>query len=337
MFERVLAPLDGSVLASGVLTHVARIAPPGSETMLLQVLEGNVETPLNDPLEWRMRRDVAEVYLGHIARRLLEEMGLQSVTRVEEGSAADRILEVAREWACSLIALDSHGAGGLNAWNLNSVAFKVAQRSGASLLLVRGYRVSQDAAQDAPLAPETYHRILVPMDGSLRAEHVLGAADAIAAGVGATLVLAHVVQPPRYIHRRRGSRIEATVDRAIDQFVVEAQTYLDEIASGLQADTEVRVLRNQDPAAALHQLAAEEGVDLVLVSAHGHSGQRYWPLGSLATSFLLYGTTTLLVLQDVPWEDLLPSQAEVSASRPPAPGQRATGSLPGETGTMLVD
>ena len=187
------------------------------------------------------------------------------------------------------------------------------------------------------MVPETYRRILAPLDGSLRAEHVLGAADAIAAGVGATLVLAHVVQPPRYIHRRHGARIEATIDRTIDQFVREAQTYLEDLASGLQADTEVRVLRDRDPATALHQLAAEEGGDLVLVSAHGHSGQRYWPLGSLATSFLLYGTTTLLVLQDVPWEDLLPSQAEVSASRPPAAGQRATGSLPGETGTMLVD
>lgn len=337
MFDRVLAPLDGSILASGVLTHVARIAPTGSETMLLQVLECNLQAPLNDPLEWRMRREVAEVYLKHVSRRLVDEMGLRTITRVEEGSAADRILEVAREWDCSLIALDSHGAGGLNAWNLNSVAFKVAQRSGASLLLVRGYHVSQDAVQDAPMVPETYRRILAPIDGSLRAEHVLGAADAIAVSVGATLVLAHVVQPPHYIHRRRGGKIEATIDRTIDQFVLDAETYLQDLASGLQADTEVRVLRHQDPATALHQLAAEEGADLVLVSAHGHSGQRYWPLGSLATSFLLYGTTTLLVLQDVPWEDLLPSQAEVSASRPPAPGQRATGSLPGETGTVLVD
>ena len=30
--------------------------------------------------------------------------------------------------------------------------------------------------------------------------------------------------------------------------------------------------------------------------------------------------------------DLLPSEAEVFASRPPAPGQHATGTLPGEAG-----
>jgi nucleotide-binding universal stress UspA family protein len=335
MFERVLAPLDGSALAASILPHLARIAPAGAQTLLLRVLEQNVEATLNDPLEWRMRRDVAEVYLEDVAQRIGQETGLQPVSRVEEGSAADRILAVAREWDAQLIALCSHGAGGLNAWNLNSVAFKVAQRTGTSLLLVRGYRFSSESP-DETLASESYRRILVPMDGSLRAEHVLGAADAIASGMGATIVLAHVVQPPRYLHRRSGSEIESIVDGAIDQFVAEAQSYLDEVAAGLQSATEVRVLRDRDPAAALHALAADEGVDLVLVSAHGQSGQRYWPQGGLATSFILHGTTTLLVLQDVPWDDLLPSQAEMSASRPPAPGQRATGTLPGETGPIPV-
>ena len=189
MFERVLAPLDGSALAASVLPHVARIAPAGSQTLLLRVLEQNVEATLSDPLEWRMRRDVAEVYLDDVARRIGLDTGLQPVSRVEEGCAADRILAVAREWDAQLIALCSHGAGGLNAWNLNSVAFKVAQRTGTSLLLVRGYQFSSDSP-DETLAPESYRRILVPMDGSLRAEHVLGAADAIASGTGATIVLA---------------------------------------------------------------------------------------------------------------------------------------------------
>lgn len=336
MFERVLVPLDGSALAASVLPHVARIAPAGAQTLLLRVLEQNVEATLNDPLEWRMRRDVAEVYLEDVARRIGLETQLQPLSRVEEGCAAERILAVAREWDAQLIALCSHGAGGLNAWNLNSVAFKVAQRSGTSLLLVRGYQPSSEGP-DGTLEPESYRRILVPMDGSLRAEHVLGAADAIASGVGATIVLAHVVQPPRYIHRRSGSEIESTVDGAIDRFVAEAQSYLDEVAAGLQSATEVRVLRNRDPAAALHALAADEGVDLVLVSAHGQSGQRFWPQGGLATSFILHGTTTLLVLQDVPWDSLVASRAEVSSSQPPAPGQRATGSLPGETGTLLLE
>lgn len=331
MFERVLAPLDGSLLASNVLTHVARIAPSGAEILLLRVLEQNVEATLSDPLEWRMRRDVAEVYLQHVALQLERETALRPLTRVEEGCAADRILAVARESNAQVIALSSHGASGLNAWNLNSVAFKVAQRSGTSLLMVRSYH-PPGTPPDAALEPESYRRILVPLDGSLRAEHVLGVADALASGVGATLVLAHVVQPPRLIHRRRGGALESTIDAAIDDFVDEARAYLDEVASGLHSHTEVRVLRDPDPAAALHQLAADEGVDLVLVSAHGQSGQRYWPQGGLATSFILHGTTTLLVLQDVAWDDLLPSEAEVFASRPPAPGQHATGTLPGEAG-----
>ena len=50
----------------------------------------------------------------------------------------------------------------------------------------------------------------------------------------------------------------------------------------------------------LHRFVAEEQIDLVLLCAHGFSGQAQWPFGSLAQSFILYGETPLLIVQDMP-------------------------------------
>ena len=50
----------------------------------------------------------------------------------------------------------------------------------------------------------------------------------------------------------------------------------------------------------LHRFVAEEQIDLVLLSAHGFSGQAQWPFGSLTQSFIEYGETPLLIVQDMP-------------------------------------
>jgi hypothetical protein len=50
----------------------------------------------------------------------------------------------------------------------------------------------------------------------------------------------------------------------------------------------------------LHHFVAQEQIDLVLLCAHGFSGQPQWPFGSLAHSFINYGETPLLIVQDMP-------------------------------------
>jgi nucleotide-binding universal stress UspA family protein len=331
MFSRVLAPLDGSALAERALAHIAGLVQHESEVTLLRVIEPG-EASLIDPLEWRLRRNEAEAYLDGVAEGLQQMICARPETLVLEGRAADRILEAAQDTETQLLVLSSHGRGGLNAWNLNSVASKVAHRAGASLLLVRSYR-APETLEGAEWRPERYGRILVPLDGSLRAEHVLPTANALAERHGATLVLAHVVTLPRAIERMPPTAEAAAVQqRARADHNAQAERYLAQMAAGLTADTETRLVENNDAAAALHRLAADEQVDLVLLSAHGHSAQRFWPYGSLALSFMLHGTTPLLVLQDIPWDALEPSGAEMAArNMTTIPVLRAgNGVLPGE-------
>lgn len=323
MFARVLVPLDGSPLAVRALNHVSALAQADAEVLLLRVIEPSTSDVV-DPLEWRLRRDVAQMYVDQVAEDLRAHTSLRPRTLVLEGNPAAKILEVARDASVQLIAMSSHGAGGLNEWNLNSTAFKVAQRAGSSILLVRSYRLSPHDAEDG-WAAEAYRRILIPLDGSLRSEHVLPAADRLATRQEATLVLSHVVMQQRSIQRLEGREDSDLQERALAEGVTRARGYLADVATGLSSKSDVEVLCDHDVAAALHHFADSADIDLVVLSAHGHSGQRCWPHGSLATSLLLHGGTPLLVLQDVPWEDLEPSRAELAARSAPAPPVHAGG------------
>ena len=83
-------------------------------------------------------------------------------------------------------------------------------------------------------------------------------------------------------------------------------------------------------AATLHGLVEESAADLVLLCAHGHSGQRQRPYGSVATSFLTYGTTPLLILQDLPPDEILLSKAERTFEEVPHQPHARQGQMNGQ-------
>jgi hypothetical protein len=49
---------------------------------------------------------------------------------------------------------------------------------------------------------------------------------------------------------------------------------------------------------ALQELAIQEEVDLVILSAHGMSSNMHWPYGSVTTSFITHSKLPLLIVQD---------------------------------------
>jgi nucleotide-binding universal stress UspA family protein len=77
---------------------------------------------------------------------------------------------------------------------------------------------------------------------------------------------------------------------------------------------EPRLLVRDNVSLALHNLVDEAGVDLVLLSAHGYSGARRWPYGSITTSFIEYGSTPLLIVQDLEPEEVELTEAEKAAA-----------------------
>lgn len=312
MFEHLLIPLDGSSLAECVLPHGLAVARAlGARATVLQVveqIEAAGRTRAIDPLEWHYSEAEAGAYLQEVAERL-RQAGLPTTQILLQGDPAERVIDHAQAEHADLLLLSSHGRSGLSGWNVSSVVQKILARAYISILLVPAYH---------PATPEIsalrYGRILVPLDGSQRAECVLPLAGALAAQHGSQIILAHVVRKPELLRRAPPSRDDQELANALtERNRLEASRYLEEVRTRLSQPAEVRLQIEDHVAATLQQLAQDEKVDLVLLSAHGSSGGTRWPYGSLATSFILYGTKPLLIVQDLPRQAIEPTAAELAA------------------------
>ena len=132
MFDHILIPLDGSLLAECVLPHIVAFAhTANARVTLLHVLDqeptyGSMKGV--DPVDWAFRKAEAEAYQQGISDRL-RKAGLETSAAIIEGRAADGIINYAHDHKVDLIALSSHGRSGLSGWNISSVVQKVLYRS----------------------------------------------------------------------------------------------------------------------------------------------------------------------------------------------------------------
>jgi len=246
-------------------------------------------------------------YLEQVAERL-RLAGLPTEQILLEGDPAMRVIDHAQAKHADLILLSSHGRSGLSGWNVSSVVQKILARAHLSILLIPAYQPAADE-----LSGLRYRRILVPLDGSQRAECVIPLVTALGSGHGSQLLLAHVVRKPELPRRAPPSKEDqALADAITERNRVEASRYLEELRSRLSLPAETRLLVSDHVAATIHQLGLQESVDLVVLSAHGYSGGTQWPYGSLTTSFITYGNKPLLIVQDLPRQEIEPTAAELA-------------------------
>jgi nucleotide-binding universal stress UspA family protein len=313
MFDHILVSLDGSPLAECVLPHAVTLARAfGARITLLRVVErdssGGLGGAIIDPLRWQVRKAEARAYLDELAARFAEA-GLRVDTILLEGPAAERIIEFTRNRDVGLIIISTHGQSGLSGWNVSSVVQKVILRAHVPVMIVRAYVCPTTA-----IAEIRYRRLLVPLDGSQRAEHVLPLAATLAHTSGSQLVLAHVVSTPEVPRRTPPTEEESRlVDRLTELNRARGVEYLEQLQARFPPATEIRLVVSGDPAAALHDLVDQDDVDLVALSAHGYSGGIRWPYGSIALNFIAYGTTPLLIVQDLSPHELEKTRAEIAA------------------------
>lgn len=311
MIDHILVPLDGSSLAECVLPHTVAVgqAMDAKVTLLRAVVrEATLGSQAVDPLSWHMRKSEADTYLSEVASRLREEE-LTVKTVVAEGRPPERIIDYAREEDVGLIILSSHGKSGLSRWNISSVVQKVILQAYSPTMIVRAYHPCPDE-----LTGLRYEKLLVPLDGSQRAECTLPWAKSLAEFQESKLVLAHVVNRPEVPRRAPLTEEERDlVDRLTELNREKGEAYLEDVKSRLGPIAEAHLLVSDNAAAALHQLHDDEEADLVVMAAHGYSGQARWPYGSIALNFIAYGSKPLLMIQDVPPEEAAMTEAEKAA------------------------
>jgi nucleotide-binding universal stress UspA family protein len=160
MYERILVPLDGSDLAQQVLPHVEPLAEKlGSTLILVRAIivpgalipgtaagAGVVAGPIVDPAPIiEADRLAAAGYLAALADRL-QVRGFAVEPEQAEGSAHEVIVERAIHHRVGLIAMTTHGRGGLGRLVFGSVADAVLRAAPCPVLLVRASQASGQQA-----------------------------------------------------------------------------------------------------------------------------------------------------------------------------------------------
>jgi nucleotide-binding universal stress UspA family protein len=319
--RRIVVCLDGSPLGEAALPHALALARPfhGSLT-LLRVLEGphGPDAVATDPLDWSMQRRESRAYVERLVEQQRNE-DTEIDARVAQGVAAEQICLWVSQHGVDLTVVSTHGAGGPTPWRLGSTARKLLERVPGSLLLV-------PPSPGEPFSGRLrYDRILVPLDGSARAESALPVAVEIAREHAATLILAHVVPGPELTC---ATPLDAD-DLELEQRVIHrnqrvAGEYLDRLRTSLAASgLTVRplILHGDRVPDRLARAAEQEHADLVVLTAHGRAGRTEYPCGSVAASLIERASLPLLLLREAP-RQMLRSQHATSGpaahpGRPP--------------------
>jgi len=201
-----------------------------------------------------------------------------------------------------LIVLSSHGRNGLTQWGISSMTQKIILGIQISLLIIRAHQYGAHTNELSETL--TYQRILVPLDGSQRAEHVLPAITQLAYLHKSQIHLVRVVQTPEMARQLPPAREDVELsNRLVARNQEEAARYLEQLKSRSYLQdlaVQTHLITSDNAAVALHQLAEQENIDLVVLSAHGYSGNHQWPYGSMVYNFIIYGKTPLLIVQDLP-------------------------------------
>jgi nucleotide-binding universal stress UspA family protein len=314
MFDTILVPLDGSQLAECVLPHIAAMARPfDAEVTLLRMLEKNqagTSSQLFDLVNWQINKTRSTLYLEK-TKSFLQELKIRARTVVLEGLIADGITEYAQHQGIKLLVLSSHGRNGLTQRGTSSITQKIILNAQTSLLIVRAhqYGLQSDKLSGNPL----YQNILVPLDGSQRAENVLPIVTQLAQFHKSQIQLVQVIQTPEMARQMPPSREDLELsNQVVARNREEAERYLEQLKSrsyleGIPVQT--HLLTSDNAMVALHQLVEQEHINLVALSAHGYSGNHQWPYGSMVNNFILYGKVPLLVVQDLPGkQDPIPAE-----------------------------
>lgn len=144
MYKTILVPLDGSTRAERILPHVEELALAYSATVVfLQVIEvdssfvGHHNSLVKESFQvaQRLEKD-AQSYLKEMKGEFRAK-GIDAKARIEHGDVVKTIIKIAELEGVDLIAMASHGHGGIQRLFYGSVASGVLHRIDRPLLLVR--------------------------------------------------------------------------------------------------------------------------------------------------------------------------------------------------------
>jgi nucleotide-binding universal stress UspA family protein len=225
---------------------------------------------------------------------------------------------------------------------MSSVIQKVIDLIYLPLLIIRSY-----GFEDGTSDQIHYENILLPIDSSRRAECALSAGILLAQGETLTkhankvkaaspaadfpshgiplangidleprVFLTSVICPPQIpIPAPYPVEIHLLSDQLLQVSRDAVLAYLAETKHRLPVESELRVVESSNISSAIQELAEQENIDLIVMSAHGYSGQFDRPYGNVTRNTIERGTKSTLVIQDIPRSQVQLTDAAVAAGK----------------------
>jgi nucleotide-binding universal stress UspA family protein len=143
-----------------------------------------------------------------------------------------------------------------------------------------------------------YKRILVPLDGSARAEQGIPIAARIAHALGDSVILLRVATAP--VDTGKYSATSGYVEEAVDADLAGATSYLENIAESNELDGITTEVKTFIGAVAPTILSAAQSfhASIIVMCSHGYTGFKRWALGSVADKVTRHSPIPVLVLRE---------------------------------------
>lgn len=283
-FHRILVPLDGSGLAEAVIPFVVGLASRvDASLILLHVLERSAPQSVHGQPHLTTG-PAAEDYLDGIIEQC-GEAGVRCYRHVHSPgvrSVATAIADHADELDADLIAMTTHGSGGLRDLLVGSIAQQTLAHGTTGVLLVRPFA-------DGAAPPFECDTIAVAVDPGTHGLAPLHSAADLARRLGARLHLVTVVPDTASLPPERRSLARLAPHAAAAALDIEARAAVRELgnaataldAEGVSTTAEVR---RGDPLAEVARTVAQRNAGLLVVATHGRAGLDSLLSGSFAAA-----------------------------------------------------
>jgi nucleotide-binding universal stress UspA family protein len=144
-----------------------------------------------------------------------------------------------------------------------------------------------------------FKTILVPLDGSKRAEAILPHVEDLARLSQGKLILLQVVEPPTYLASEPGGAVPVLDDGLLKVLLRDAEAYLAGVQEALQRqgiEAETRVGMGS-AVSQIMEAARMEGADIIAMASHGRTGLKRVFYGSVAAGVLHVVDRPLLLVR----------------------------------------
>ena len=272
MLKKILLTLDGSENAEKALPWAAQFAArERAQVVLLRVVPRNP-----DPALRTREREEAREYLLRMEKEL-NYAGVATKILIRRGSAAQEIVDAALDQGCDLIVIATRGGSSVKRWIMGGVTEQVMRMSRVPVLPVWSHLAK----------PRHVRRIIVPLDGSKRAESILRWSIRLAHLLRSKLVFLHV-RPEKGMARGWKPQI---CDELMRRMTRMSRSLCKE---GIRSEF---ILQHGDAADRI--LLFADANDLILTTTHGYGGMKRWVLGSVAEKLVHAATVPVLVYKSV--------------------------------------